>query len=92
MFKDMQSKWLTKEKDLEAAQNIIEEYARIHDGDSLGIFEVTVREDKEVPDVRLAEWVVNITDYFQEKYGPDQGDFVTKMVISRCLTQGNIIH
>lgn len=88
----MQSKWLTKEKDLEAAKNIIEEYVRIHEGDTLGIFEVTVRENKEAPDVHLAEWVVNIADYFQEKYGPEQGDFVTKMVISRCLTQGNVIH
>ena len=88
----MQTNWPTKEKDIEAAKNIIEEYVRVHDGDTFGIFEVTVREDKEVPDVRLAEWVVNLSDYFHEKYGADQGDFVTKMVISRCLTQGSIVH
>ena len=88
----MEKKWPTKEKDLEAAKNIIEDYVRINDGDTLGIFEVTVRDNKEVPDVHLAEWVINISDYFQDKYGPTQGDFVTKMVISRCLTQGNVVH
>lgn len=89
----MHTNWPTKEKDLEVAKNIIEEYIRGYEGDhSLGIFEVTVREDKEAPDVRLADWVITLTDYFQEKYGADQGDFVTKMVIGRCLTQGNVVH
>lgn len=88
----MQTNWPTKEKDLEIAQNIIEEYTRNHDGDVLGIFEVVVSQDKEAPDVRLADWVVTLTDYFQDKYGIEQGDFVTKMVISRCITHGNTVH
>lgn len=89
----MQTEWPTKEKDLEVAKNIIEDYVRVHEGDgALGIFEVVVREDKEAPDVHLADWVVSLTDYFQDKYGAEQGDFVTKMVISSCLTQGNVVH
>lgn len=88
----MQTNWPTKEKDLEVAKNIIEEYTRNQDSDVLGIFEVVVSQDKEVPDVHLAEWVVTLTDYFHEKYGYEQGDFVTKMVISNCITHGNIIH
>lgn len=88
----MQTNWPTKEKDLEVAENIIKEYTRSHDSEVLGIFEVTVSHDKEAPEVRLADWVITLTDYFQEKYGVDQGNFVTKMVISRCITHGNTVH
>jgi ABC-type proline/glycine betaine transport system substrate-binding protein len=88
----MQTHWPTEEKDLEVAKNIIEEYSRSHDNPTLGIFEVVVSEDKEAPDVHLSEWVVTLTDYFEEKYGAELGDAVTKKVISRCMTLGKSVH
>lgn len=88
----MPMNWPTKEKDLEIASTIIEEYLRTQDDDSLGIFEVVVSKDKEVPDVHLADWVVTLSNYYCEKYGTKQGDFVTKMVISRCICGGQVIH
>lgn len=88
----MQPNWPTKEKDLEVAENIIEEYSRSHDIDLLGIFEVVVNQNKEAPDVHLAEWVVTLTSYFEDKYGFEQGNFVTKMVISRYIKGDNTVH
>lgn len=88
----MHMNWTTKEKDLEVAENIIEEYSKGHGRETLGIFEIVVSQDKEIPDVRLADWVVTIRDYFQEKYGVEQGQFVTQMIISRCIVHGNTVH
>ncbi len=87
----MQTNWPTKEKDLESAKNIIEDYAAMADR-ALGIFEVVVSDEKEAPDVHVAEWVVALTDYFEEKYGHEQGHFVTKQVISQCILHGKTIH
>lgn len=86
------SKWLTKEKDLEVAKNIIEEYIQSQDSRLLGVLEVVVNHEKEMPDIHLAEWVMTLTDYYQEKYGVKQGNFVVNMVIGDFMTHGNTIH
>lgn len=87
-----QQNWPTKEKDLEVAENIIEEYTGSRDDNSLSIFEVVVSENKEAPDIHLSDWVVSITDYFQEKYGVEQGNRITKMVIGCCISHGYTLH
>ena len=40
----------------------------------------------------LSGWVVILAKHFVSMYGASQGDFVTRQVISRCITQGQTLH
>lgn len=85
------NEWPTKENDLKAASAIMMKYQELNDAQSLGLFEVAVNEGKD-PDVRLSEWVIEMVDYFQEQYGAEQGEFVTRLVVGKYLTAGHTIH
>ena len=88
----MNTDWPTKEKDLYIAQTIMEEYAKEQNCDSLGLFELVLDQKEKRLDLRLASWVLTMAQQFSAMYGANQGDFVTRQVISRCLTQGHTIH
>lgn len=86
-----QQQWPTKETDLKAASAIIAKYLDLHETNSLGLFEVTPNGANE-PGVRLAEWVIEMVDYFKEQYGEEQGEWVSRLVVSKYLTMGHRIH
>ncbi len=86
----MNHKWPTKNKDMQVARNIINEYTS---GEGLvGIFEVVKKDNPAEVSIHLAEWVVILTQYFRELYGIEHGDFVMKKVLSACLINGQTIH
>lgn len=41
---------------------------------------------------RLSAWVVTLAKHYNSMYGVNQGDFVTRQVITRCITQGQTLH
>lgn len=84
--------WPTQSQDMIAAQRIMEEYAKAHDTNALGLFEIIVMEQEKRMDFRLSHWVVEIATHFAQTYGPDQGDFVTRQIISRCIRQSETVH
>jgi hypothetical protein len=88
----MNQSWPTKDKDLQTAQLIMEEYANERDSDSLGLFEIVVDQIEKRMNFCLSGWVVLIAKHFHSVYGISQGDFVTRQVISRCITQGETLH
>lgn len=88
----MSNNWPTKEKDMFYAQQIMEEYAKEQDSDSLGLFELVVDQAKKRMNFKLANWVVIIAQHFNALYGEAQGDYVTRQVITRCITQGQTLH
>ena len=88
----MNKEWSTKEKDMQVARLIIDEYADNQGTQTLGLFELVVGSGKEKMDFRLSGWVVALAEHFQSTYGHEYGDFVTKMVISQCITNGQTIH
>ncbi|WP_058462376.1 hypothetical protein [Legionella adelaidensis] len=88
----MNKEWPTKEKDMHAAQLIMEEYAREQNSDSLGLLELVVDTEEKKLDFRIANWVIAIAYHFNTLYGANQGDFVTRQVITKCITQGHVIH
>jgi len=88
----MQQDWPTKEKDLKAAQMIMEEYASEHDSDALGLMEIVVNEEEKRMDFRLSGWVVLLAQHFNSLYGATQGDFITRQIVSQCITQGETLH
>lgn len=88
----MNQNWPTKEKDLLVAEKIIEEYAESVDSKALGLFEVVHRPDDRQMAFRLANWVLTLAKYFISTYGAEQGDFVTRKVVTNCLINGETLH
>ncbi|MFA6303270.1 MAG: hypothetical protein WC627_09090 [Legionella sp.] len=88
----MNQNWPTKDRDLKTARVIIEEYASTRESESLGLFEIVVNQVEKRMNFQLSGWVVAIAKHFVSEYGSSQGDYVTRQVISTCITQGNTLH
>lgn len=88
----MSQNWPTRERDLQAARVIMEEYANDRNSDSLGLFEVVVDPNEKRMNFCLSGWVVILAKHFHSIYGVNQGDFVTRQVITNCFTQGQTLH
>ncbi|KTD73890.1 hypothetical protein [Legionella tucsonensis] len=88
----MSQNWPTRDKDLQAARVIMEEYASDRESDTLGLFEIVVDQAEKKMSFRLSGWVVILAKHFNSTYGVSQGDFITRQVITRCLTQGHTLH
>lgn len=88
----MSQNWPTREKDLQTARVIMEEYANDRDSNTLGLFEIVVDQMEKRMNFRLSGWVVILAKHFVSAYGVTQGDFITRQVISRCITQDATVH
>lgn len=88
----MNQNWPTRDKDLQTARVIMEEYANEREAESLGLFEIVVNQIEKRMDYRLSGWVILLAKHFASLYGASQGDFVTRQVITRCITQGETLH
>lgn len=88
----MNQNWPTRDKDLQAARTIMEEYANERESDSLGLFEIEVNQVEKRMDFCLSGWVILLAKHFASLYGASQGNFVTRQVISCCITQGQTLH
>lgn len=88
----MNQDWPTRESDLKTALVIMEEYANERESESLGLFEIVVDADKKRMDFCLSGWVVILARHFASLYGVNQGDVITRQVITCCLTQGETLH
>lgn len=85
------NKWPTKNKDMQIAHVIMEEYAD-ENNSSLGLFELFVDEKAKQMNFRLANWVRVLNVQFTSMYGQNHGDYVTRRVLSDCIRHGNTIH
>lgn len=88
----MDKTWPTKHKDLQIAQTIMEQYARSQNSEALSLFEIVVNTNEKCMDYRLSSWVVELAERFNNMYGANLGENITRMVISSCLTQGQTLH
>lgn len=88
----MSQNWPTREKDLHDARVIMEEYAHERDSNSLGLFEIVVDQMEKRMNFRLSGWVIILAEHFVSTYGANQGDFITRQIISRCITQDATVH
>lgn len=88
----MSQNWPTRDKDLQTARVIMEEYAHEKESASLGLFEIVVDQIAKKMDFRLSGWVVILAKHFSSMYGASHGDYVTRQVISSCITQGQTLH
>ncbi len=87
----MSVKWPTKENDLRYAETVIQKHTELNEGRPLSLFEVFLEEDRPI-DLRVSDWLLELSEHYQEEYGDDQGEFITCQVISTCITRGQTIH
>lgn len=87
----MSRKWPTKEQDLRIAHLIMDKFSD-EGNDELGLFEIVVDPQRKRMNLRLAHWVLVMTEQFKSMYGARHGDFVTRQVLSDCITHGETIH
>lgn len=88
----MNKNWPTQDKDMHVARLIMEEYAHQQNIEALGLFELVVSHEEKRMNFRLSTWVLALAQYFNETYGAEQGELITRLVISRCLVQNHTIH
>lgn len=88
----MNKNWPTKDKDIFTAQKIMEEYAKEQKSELLSLLELVVNPLEKQMGFKLANWVLALANYFSTTYGAEQGDYVTRQVITRCLRQGQTLH
>lgn len=84
-------KWNTKEQDLSLAKEIINQYCDETGRSEVGIQEVTIVQEGSLH-VERADWVVQLEETFEKKYGKKVGQDVSKRVLATLITQGSIIH
>lgn len=87
----MSEQWPTQADDMAAADKIIEKYIDLNDGEPVGLLEM-VFEQQQLSEVMLPDWLVEVSEYFTQLYGPEQGNRVTNFVVSRCMVGDAIIH
>lgn len=88
----MNKNWPTEVQDMQIARAVIEEYVVENEIDSVGLFEMSVNLKDRSLDFRLSDWVVDLASHFKSLYGVEQGDLVTRYVLTKCLTMGHTIH
>ena len=88
----MTQQWPTQAEDMKIAKDVIEAYAVANDSDSVELFELVVDKEKKQMGFCLSGWVLMLARHFNETYGPNQGDFITRQIVSQCITQGNTVH
>ena len=88
----MSKNWPTKEKDIHLAQTIMEEFSQKQQSDTLSFLELVVNQKDKRMTFRLSNWVFAVSAEFTNLYGASQGDFVTRQVLSKCITKGHVIH
>lgn len=88
----MTKNWPTKDKDMNIAHIIMEEHAIQQNNDALGLFELVVDQEEKRMNFRLSNWVLILARQFNTMYGANQGDEITRLVISNCIVQGQTLH
>lgn len=84
--------WVTKQDDLKAAQAIADKYFDLDEGtDTLGYLVLNLQISQPVQ-LRRADWVIELSEYFDATYGPELGPQVTDQVLGELFSQGNTVH
>lgn len=89
----IQHDWPTQTQDLQIANEIIDKYQELNEGEPLGFIEIVVDKSKKKPlQIRIPEWIQEIIDHFRDQYGHDEGGMIAGKVLTRILLKNETIH
>jgi hypothetical protein len=83
--------WKTMEQDLSTAQDIIACHYEDPEETVVGIQEVTYVPEGSIQ-IERADWVVELEETLEAKYGEKEGCEVARKVMTALITQGELIH
>ncbi len=87
----MEITWQTKDKDLALAQDILHQHYADAEGYEVGFQEILFNPDGDIQ-VQRADWVIELEETFEAKYGLKEGRTISQRVMTALLTQGHDIH
>lgn len=82
--------WLTKEHDMNIAHDILAHYYEEPE-EEVGVQEVTITPEGSMS-VERAQWIIELEDTLEERYGEVKGYELAQRVVAALLTQGEQIH
>lgn len=88
----MKDDWPTQERDLEMVAVVIKKHVDQNGGEPLPFLDVVSDGKPGIVDYVLADWVVEVMDYFVEQYGIEEGQDIMQKVMAKCLLAGQTIH
>ena len=88
----MQQSWSTEKIDIAAATSIMKKHRELNDNEPLAFMEAVIDKEKEGVKFQPSEWVLELEQYFQDKYGYEQGQAITGQIITQCLLKGEVVH
>ena len=88
----MHHSWHTAQEDLALAEFIIEKHANLlSDEEQLAMPQINLRTDS-TPEYIVPEWILEIAEVFDDRYGLKHGDYVTRCVLTHYLTKNSSVH
>lgn len=87
----MKKTWLNQLQDMNAAEQIMGDYAEHHTG-VLNLFELVVDIKEKQMDFQLAPWVHALTHHFKSVYGDEEGEAITRKLISFYMRDHQTLH
>ena len=86
----MRTLWMTQEQDMNIAHDILASYYDETE-DEVELEEVTVTQEGSLL-VARAEWVVDLEETMEARYGQKHGEIVAARVMTLLLAEGAEIH
>ena len=85
--------WPTKYKDLSILKFYLETY-QVFSGNknSQSLFEWRLTPNQKNFQITLSPWLQAMILHFMDLYGVEQGEFISRRLVSYCLTQGQTFH
>ncbi len=87
----MNKEWPSREEDLQDAKFIMNKHNDFEEL-SFNMLDITITRTDNQLKVKAPEWMVEMAQYFDEKYGDDLGRNITRKVITNLLLKNVTIH
>ena len=82
--------WSTQATDMQIAEQIMAKFKTIYP--TLTLFELAVDLKEKSMNFKVSLWVNVLAAQFALMYGEEEGELVTRRVISCCLRQNQVLH
>ena len=87
----MAIKWHTRKDDMLVARDVLIRHFQEEESGDFGVEEVTVVQEGSLI-IERSDWVVELEEVFQDKYGEKKGLAITNRVITELITTGKSVH
>ncbi|MCX7114857.1 MAG: hypothetical protein NTW08_02950 [Gammaproteobacteria bacterium] len=87
----MSKTWVTKTRDLLLAEEIMSQYKEMNQT-GLALFELVVDLSEKKMTYEVSPWVIELATQFKSLYGEEQGEHITRKIISDCIRDNHSVH